>query len=487
MSQISVSNLTFSYDSSYENIFTDCSFVIDTDWKLGFIGRNGRGKTTFFNLLLGKYEYSGVITACVSFDYFPFEVKDKTENTIDCIKDIYSGELWKLKKELFNLSLNEEVLYRPFDTLSNGEMTKVMLAALFSKQNNFLLIDEPTNHLDIEARQKVSEYLSKKNGFIVISHDRAFLDNCVDHILSINKSNIEVQKGNFTSWNENKKRQDDFETSENEKLEHEVDRLKLAASRNSTWSDKVEKTKIGTGLLDKGYIGHKSAKMMKRAKVIEARREKSIEDKSHLLKNIERKDTIILKPACYHKNRLIDVSNLSVYYGENKVCENINFDIKRGERIALCGKNGSGKSSILKILIGQDISYSGTVVKGSNMIISYVPQDVSYLKGDLKSFADENNIDESLFKALLRQLDFSRTQFEKDISEYSAGQKKMVMIAKSLCENAHLYIWDEPLNYIDIISRMQIEDLITNYRPTMVFVEHDKVFIEKISTKYIRL
>ena len=120
-------------------------------------------------------------------------------------------EYWRVAREMDKLGLEDEVLYRPYGTLSNGEQTKLQLAVLFSKENNFLLIDEPTNHLDIQGRELVSRYLNGKRGFILVSHDRAFLDGCVDHILSINRSDIQVCRGNFSIWWENKARQDAFE------------------------------------------------------------------------------------------------------------------------------------------------------------------------------------------------------------------------------------------------------------------------------------
>ena len=201
MSLISVSNLTFAYDGSYDNIFENVSFQLDTDWRLGFTGRNGRGKTTFLNLLMGKYEYRGSISASVRFSYFPYEVADKSAMGYALLEEIAPDcQFWQIVKELHLLELEEDILYRPFQTLSNGEQTKLMLAVLFSRENNFLLIDEPTNHLDIRGRELVSRYLSSKKGFILVSHDRAFLDGCVDHILSINKTDIEVQRGNFSSW-----------------------------------------------------------------------------------------------------------------------------------------------------------------------------------------------------------------------------------------------------------------------------------------------
>ena len=167
MSLIQVSNLTFAYEGSYDNVFENVSFQIDTNWRLGFTGRNGRGKTTFLNLLLGKFEYLGSISAAVAFSYFPYEVADKSQLAIDVVDQLHPDyEYWKIAKEMNVLQLDEEVLYRPYGTLSNGEQTKLQLAVLFSKENNFLLIDEPTNHLDIRGRELVSRYLSSKKGFM---------------------------------------------------------------------------------------------------------------------------------------------------------------------------------------------------------------------------------------------------------------------------------------------------------------------------------
>ncbi|NQX58230.1 Lsa family ABC-F type ribosomal protection protein [Paenibacillus qinlingensis] len=492
MSLINVSNLTFAYDGSYDNIFEDVNFQIDTDWKLGFTGRNGRGKTTFLGLLLGKYEYSGHISANVSFEYFPFQVNNKQDQTMDIINDILPDyQHWELMRELTLLKVSEDVLYRPFESLSNGEQTKVLLAALFLKENSFLLIDEPTNHLDMNARKLVSEYLNTKNGYILVSHDRSFLDNCVDHILSINKTNIEIQRGNFSDWWENKQRQDHYELAENEKLRKDIKRLSDAAKRTSNWSHEVEKTKNGTrnsgSKVDKGYIGHKAAKMMKRSKSIEQRQESSIEERSKLLKNIESAEDLKITQLAYHKNQLAALEHVSIQYGEKIVCQDVNFTIEQGERIALSGKNGSGKSSIIKLLCGEQINYTGTFRKGSQLQISYVSQDTSHLQGNLTDYAKNNGIDESLFKAILRKLDFARVQFEKDISSFSGGQKKKVLIAKSLSEKVHLHIWDEPLNFIDVISRMQIEELLLEHAPTLLFVEHDREFCDNVATKIIEL
>ncbi|AEI43005.1 ribosomal protection-like ABC-F family protein [Paenibacillus mucilaginosus] len=492
MTAIQVSNLTFAYPGSYDPIFEGVSFQIDTDWKLGFTGRNGRGKTTFLHLLQGKYEYSGTISAPVAFDYFPFPVEHPDHLTVDVVEEIVPGyEHWKLMRELNLLKVSEDVLYRPFESLSQGEQTKVLLAALFIQDNRFLLIDEPTNHLDLHARKLVGDYLNSKRGFILISHDRAFLDRCVDHILSINKTNIEIQKGTFSSWWTNKTRQDTFEMAQNEKLQKDIQRLSASSQRTSGWSHEIEKSKNGTrnsgSKLDKGYVGHKAAKMMKRAKSIEQRQHAAVEEKSKLLKNIEQAESLAITQLAYPKSELAVLDDVTIYYGEKAVCRNVRLTVEQGDRIAISGPNGSGKSSLLRLLGGEGLEYTGTLRREPQLRISYVSQDTSHLRGSLSDYAAEHGIDESLFKTILRKLDFARIQFEKDMASFSGGQKKKVLIARSLCEEAHLHIWDEPLNFVDVISRMQIEELLLAYAPTIVFVEHDREFHERVATKTIEL
>lgn len=486
MSMIGVENLTFSYPSGSDYVFENVSFQIDTDWKLGFVGRNGRGKTTLLQLFLGKYEYRGKITSPVPFDYFPFEISDKTQMTEYILQEICPcAQEWELIRELSYLKVKEEVLWRPFETLSNGEQTKVLLAALFLKENYFLLIDEPTNHLDVAARKQIADYLKKKKGFILVSHDRYLLDECVDHILSLNRTDIDVQKGNFSVWMENFERRQTFELNRNERLKKEIHRMQGSARQSETWSNKVEASKRGAA--DKGYIGHKAAKMMKRSKNIEARKEKAIEEKSKLLKNAESSQALKITPITYRSEKLVSYSDVSVNYDGRTVCENVSFEVSRGERILIKGANGSGKSSLLKLLLENTMEHRGKITVGSGLIISYVPQDASFLEGTLKDYAKRYKLDESLFKSILRKLDFERRQFDKNMKDFSAGQKKKVLLARSLCEPAHLYVWDEPLNYIDVYSRMQIEELILQYSPTMLLVEHDLAFESRIATKIVTI
>jgi len=495
MAMIDVSQLTFAYEGSYENIFENASFRLDTDWRLGFCGRNGRGKTTFLNLLMGKFEYSGTISANVGFEYFPYEVPRTENNVLQILNEIAPDvPLWQIEKELSKMAVGLDVLERPFGTLSGGERTKVLLAALFLRENSFLLIDEPTTHLDMHGRETVAQYLKSKKGFILVSHDRDFLDECIDHVLSINKANIEVQTGNFSSWFHNKKLRDGFEIAENERLKKEISRLQTSAKKTAAWSEKAEKGKIGFtpgGKIEKStnrraYEGEKSRKMMARSKSIIERRERSIQEKSGLLKNIDTADKLKIHPLQYHAARLIELEGVSISYGNRNVLNDTSFILNSQDRVALMGCNGSGKSSIIKLICGEEISHTGKIHIASRLKVSYVPQDASFLTGNLSAYAEARQIDESLFKAILRKLGFSRMQFEKDMRSFSSGQKKKVLIAASLCETAHIYIWDEPLNYIDILSRIQIEELLLEYKPTMLFVEHDRAFCRNVATKTIQ-
>ena len=512
MSIIQVQNMTFAYDGSYDAIFENVSFTLDTDWKTGFIGRNGRGKTTFLKLLMGwERPISGTIAASVHFDYFPFPVEDGGQPAMEAARSMIApftawerrmdellaegseqalavyGELQQrymeadgyiidelITREAAKLNIPEEALQRPFGTLSPGERTRLTLAALFLKKNNFLLIDEPTNHLDMEGRRLAGQYLAGKKGFILVSHDRDFLDRVVDHVISVNRADIEVQQGNYSTWKLNRDRQDQIELARNDSLKRDIARLTASAERAGQWSDRVEASKIGGHTYDRGYVGHKAAKMMQRSKSIERRQLEAAEEKRSLLKNLEESEPLKLTCPPYTRGRLIEAPDLTLLYGDKAVLSHLRLELEPGERLCLAGRNGCGKSTVIRYLTGTPgITAAGSCRLGPGLTCSYVPQATAFLRGGLRAFAQREGLDESLFKAILRKLDFSRLQFEKDMEAFSSGQKKKVLIAASLCRPAHLYLWDEPLNFMDILSRLQVEELILRYKPTMIFVEHD--------------
>ena len=511
MSQIAVNNLTFTYEGSPDAVLEHATFHIDTNWRLGLIGRNGKGKTTLLNLLLGKYEYRGSILASTRFDYFPYQVTN--DDLARCAYELIpvwkpGVEIWQVLIQIDLIGMNPECLYRPFSSLSHGERTRVMLAVLFAEEDDFLLIDEPTNHLDTGAREIVKEYLASKKGFILVSHDRDLLDAVCDHVLVLNRKTIEVQAGNFSGWWENKEYRDRFAKAENEKHLKAIGRLKAAADRSARWAERGENRKIGfdpvkendRSIATRSYIGSKTKKMQARVKNYEKRVEREIEEKEGLLQDIEEPVDLKLNPLLFHKEILINARNLSLCYegAQKNLFEELSFQVRRGERVVLSGENGCGKSSVIKAVLQRaalkqpssacsQLMIDGTLEVASGLIISYVDQDTSSLTGSLRKYCEKRNLNESLFFSVLRQLDFNREQFIKKMEDLSEGQKKKVLIAASLLTPAHLYVWDEPLNYIDVFSRIQIEKLILDYMPTMLLVEHDVRFQEKIATNIIRM
>lgn len=237
-----------------------------------------------------------------------------------------------------------------------------------------------------------------------------------------------------------------------------------------------------------------------RVKQMEERIGSEIQKQEGLLEDIERTVDLKLVPLQHVKKRLIYVQNLSLKYtdSEKTLFTDLNFELNQGDRIFINGANGCGKSSLLHAILQKNAASnipekvsklvnSGTLELASGLVISYINQDTSFLQGGIREYCKNKDLDESLFCAILRQLDVERVQFEKNIQDYSEGQKKKILIATSLLTSAHLYIWDEPLNYIDVFSRMQIEKLIRTYQPTMLVVEHDVRFREELATGVIEL
>ena len=519
MAQIKVSDLTFSYEGTADTVLEGVNFNIDTDWKLGLIGRNGKGKTTLLRLLKGDYQAEGSITASMKCDYFPYEVPaEDLTRTADELMGVWKPgiESWQVLIQMNQIGMDAECLYRPFGTLSFGERTRVMLAVLFAAENEFLLIDEPTNHLDREARDIVKDYLSKKKGFLLVSHDRDILDGVCDHVLVLNRKTVEVQAGNFSSWWENKERSDAFAEAENDKHKKEIGKLRAAADRSSRWAEKNENTKIGfdpvkepeRNISTRSYIGAKTKKMQSRVKNYEKRIDREIEEKEGLLQDVERVVDLKLNPLRFHKEVLIHAKDLALRYegADRELFSPLRFQVRRGSRVVLSGPNGCGKSSIIAAILQQagwkpedhsagekdaamqsSLITSGTLDVATGMTISYVNQDTSFLQGTLRDYCKAKGLSESLMLAVLRQLDFGREQFGKPMEDFSEGQKKKVLIAASLITPAHLYIWDEPLNFIDVFSRMQIEKLIRDFQPTMLLVEHDVRFREQVDAEVVEI
>ncbi len=534
MSQISIQNLSFTYPGSHLPVFQNLNLSLDTSWRLGLVGRNGRGKTTLLRLVAGELTPDpGSVLACPKEPrLFPFPTGDGRRPALEVLREAIApfraweeemeaairegsaealaryGEIQEryqeaggyvidelIRREAGRLEVREGALERPFDTLSPGERVKLLLGALFLGPGGFLLIDEPTSHLDARGRRVVGEYLSQGGkGFLLVSHDRDFLDAATDHTLALNRSSAEILQGNYSVWEREKDRRDALELARKEKLTREAARLAQAARRASGWSDALESTKKGLGQdsasglrPDRGHIGAKSARMAKRARSIQARREEALEETRGLLRDLEEAEALKLHILPIRRSLLLRGEGVSADYGAGPVFPPVSFRLEPGERLAITGPNGCGKSTLLGLMLGREIPYRGELWRAGELTVSYLPQDCSGLSGGLEEYARARGVDGDLMRAILRKLDFPRELLGMPMEGYSEGQKKKAALAASLAKPAHLFVWDEPLNYIDLLSRRQLEEVILGAGPAMVLVEHDGRFVRRVCQRTLEL
>lgn len=484
---ISIKELTFAYPGQSE-LFSKASFELSTTWRLGLLGRNGRGKTTLFKLLQNILPFKGQINVPLELAYFPQPLQDKSELALFCLQANNNFEEWELRCEMQLFGLDEDLLWRPFDTLSGGEQTKLMLCALFCQKDAFFLLDEPTNHLDIVGRNELVTYLhQKKQGFIITSHDRVFLDQVIDHTLVIEKNQITLTKGDLTTYQLQKDRRDTFDKRQNEKTRHELARLKKAALTKENCAKQAEQQKQNNSHADKGFIGHRAAKVMKRAEHLNKRLQEQIKTKEQQLKNIETSVPLSINYQKSHKKILITAEDLTLAYPEKKLFSKLNFTVNTGQIVIIKGANGQGKSSIFKALLGQsELIKNGSLTLATERL-SLLKQDTSENTGTLADFTEKHGLDYTLFLTLLKKLGVSRQTFATKIEHMSQGQQKKVALACMLATPAELYLLDEPLNYLDTFNQDQLLELFSTVHPTMLVIEHDQNFITKLADKIIEL
>lgn len=396
MGKIIFEKVDFHYPEIYTPVFEKVSICVDTQWKLGLIGRNGRGKTTLLRLMSGELSPTGGgIKRDVNVEYFPYHYSGDVEITMDVIKECIGGlysleqhledavslekymELdgfcmeGKIRKEAAKIGLKDSVLDRKFDTLSGGERAKALIVALFLKQNTFILLDEPTNHLDSCGKEELGYYLRRKRGFVLVSHDRAFLDCAADHILSINKTNVAIEKGNYTTWENNKRMIEEYERRTSENLQREITRMEESIVQKRDWAEVSNKQKYH-------FASHSRTNGVQayfvQAKRNEMRIQNNIEEKKKLLRNYEESRELWFEQE-KKEGWLIKTEELSFSYvkGE-RLIQNLSLEIREHDAVWIQGKNGSGKSTLLKLLTGEiahpSVSYNGDVV------FSALPQEI---------------------------------------------------------------------------------------------------------------
>ncbi len=522
MAQISVNHLYFTYKQYVNPIFTDVNAVFDTQWKLGLIGRNGRGKSTLLRLLKGDLvPDKGHITCPVNMELFPYDFDLSYENAMDVVlenmgkiktmeigmekalelnteealagygealsdylqMDGYTARS-RIKKEMALFNMEESLLERDFATLSGGEQNRLLLIALFLKPNAFILMDEPTNHLDMAARGALLEYLKKKQGFILVSHDRALLDGAVDHIMAINKTDIAIEKGNYATWKNNVELKEAFEQRTKARLEREIAGLERLAVDKRQWSGRVEGKHYEFCTHARGFDS-RSAALMRHAKTAEAKAQKNLDEKRGLLRNMETAPKLGLAQMAA-AGALMTLSGVCFSYDDRPVLKDITFTVEQGDVVWIQGENGSGKTTLLKLMEGSLSPDSGAILRRGGLKIAYACQHCRYTQGMPRDMFETQG-EYARFIRICSLFDIYGTHLNRPMETLSSGEIKKVDIARALATDNQLLLMDEPLNFMDILFREQFFEAVTTYQPTMVFVEHDAWFGEGIATKVIDL
>jgi len=523
MALIRIEEIDFQYDSPFTPVFEGLSLTIDTDWRTALVGRNGRGKTTLLRLIHGELRpLRGAVVAPPGIARFPYDPGEVDRTVCDVVRDcvgpfaVREAEMERLlargdpeslaeyarlqerhereggyvieariERELATLGLGEETSGREFATLSAGEQARALIAALFLRGDAFPLIDEPTNHLDMAGRETLGRYLASKGGYVLVSHDRHFLDLCCDHVVSLNRSDVRVNQGSFASWQEQMARDEEHERRRRDHLKREIKSLEDAARRRRSWSGRREKEK--SGAYDKGWVGHMAARQMKRALASERRSREKLEEKKGLLGNVEKERRITLRGEERGPERVLTVNGVAVGFEGRAVLEGIAFSLDRGERLALLGPNGCGKTTLLDAIVGERDVFEGSIHLPGHLAVVRGYQRPRWAEGLLREHLASDGLDETLFRTTMGSLGVCGEIFDRPLETFSMGERKKVDLCRSFLHPAHLLVWDEPMNYVDLDSREDIEEVILREEPTLLFVEHDRRFVERIATKVIEL
>lgn len=513
MIEIGVSNIAKFY--GVDRIFENVTFDVKTKDKIGLVGRNGTGKTTLMKILAGyenfqggqinkrkglvlsyleqipNYEDVNTVTDVLNEAFQSIkDIKDEMEKLEKTFDNLNGDELEyavkkysdlqdsyqiaggydtkeKLNKILRGLNISDEMQKREFNTLSGGEKTRIILGKILLENPDLLLLDEPSNHLDIKSVEWLEEYLSTYEGTIVIvSHDRYFLDKVANKIIELESDGVQIYNGGYSKYVAEKELRFLQAMKEYESQQKKIKKMEEQIQRYRIWGEMRD-----------------SDKMYKRAKELEKRLEKidkinkPIVDKKNVnfeISGVERTGKEVIK-----------VDNISKSYGEKQLFTNVSFTLFYGESMCILGENGTGKSTILKTIIDEVKSDDGEVRIGSNVKVGYLPQEVSFDREDIsivEYFSYYYSISIGDARKELASILFTGDDVYKHISTLSGGEKSRLKLGMLIYEKVNTLILDEPTNHLDIDSREVLEENLINYEGTILFVSHDRYFVDKIAT-----
>lgn len=521
MTEIGLSNIK--KDFGFKNVLNDISFNIQTGEKIALVGRNGAGKTTIFDIISGNEKSDNGVRSIrngAKIGYLrqiPIE-EEKNKKVGDVI---YSGqqELLDLELDMENIAkemetpssddeleklmrkygrlqdafiskggyeieenfakickgckITDELLERNYGLLSGGEKTRVNLAKILYSNPDILLLDEPTNHLDIQSIEWLEEFLGKYKGTVLInSHDRYFLDKVAQKIILIEKGEAEIFNGNYSYYLEENERRI------MEEFENYTDQQK----KIKAMKDSIKKLQEFGRLASPG-----GEAFFKRAASIQKRLEKI-----ELLDKPEEKKKINLKFDVKSRSgkEVIKIEDLGVILGDNIILDSANLDVRYGEKIGIVGNNGSGKSTIIKTIMGEIQPITGNVKIGDSVKIGYIPQEIQFEDDNytiLKEFRKSFTGEETRARAILSKFMFNADNVFKRVGSLSGGEKVRLQLACLMQQETNCIIMDEPTNHIDIDTREVLEEALKDYKGTLISVTHDRYFANKLATRIIEV
>ena len=510
MIDVSVSSLVKSYELG-KNILDGLSFSVNTGERVGILGHNGCGKTTLFRILSGEIGYdSGDVMIAPSrrlglisqIPVFPagwttedvlrsahsrlYAISDRLDELTALMEreqsDALLREFDRLSEDFGRLGgysmdidrnrvanglqIPATMRAQLFSSLSGGEQTRVNLARLILEDTDILLLDEPTNHLDLRATQWLEDYLLHFKGTVLtVSHDRYFLDRVVQRCVEISDGKAEFYSGNYSFYVEERQRRFEEKLKKYEKDQAKIEQLTRAAEQMHLWA----------------FMGND--KLHKRAFSMEKR----IEKLSRSEKPTERKKLSVgFKQAEFNGDEALVIEGVSKSYGEKRLFDGLSLLVTGGERIALIGDNGTGKSTLIKMIMGQEPPDTGYIAMGPSVRAAYLPQIVTF------SEPNRSALDTMLYdcrctpqqaRDRLAAFGFRGEDVFTPVSALSGGERSRLRLCMLMGSNINLLILDEPTNHLDIASREWIEDALSGYTEALLFVSHDRYFIDRCAQR----